>query len=108
MVSIGFLGWSLSVSYTHLYIISFEGGEAARLTSFKGGAGEPVWSPDGKKIAFSALEGDGNTCGDKDEEKSDVRVISKIRYKLNGRGFLPEGNYQIFVLDVDSGKVRCV
>ncbi|MGI6162554.1 MAG: prolyl oligopeptidase family serine peptidase [Bacillota bacterium] len=91
-----------------IYIISFEGGEAARLTSLKGGAGEPVWSPDGKKIAFSALEGNRDACGDKDEEKSDVRVISKIRYKLNGRGFLPEENYQIFVADVDSGKMSQV
>jgi dipeptidyl aminopeptidase/acylaminoacyl peptidase len=91
-----------------IYIMSLKGGEAVKVTSLKGGTGEPVWSPDGKKIAFSALPDDGSACDEKDEEKSDVRVISKIRYKLNGRGFLPEAHYQIFILDVDSGKTTQV
>ncbi len=87
-----------------IYILSLKGGEAVKVTSFKGGVGEPVWSPDGKKIAFSALEQDGQDDS-RDDEELKVKVISRIRYMLNGKGFLPKSNYQIFVLDVDSGKV---
>ena len=75
---------------TQLFLISADGGEAVQLTNRKEGVGEPVWSPDGKKIAFSALETDPEAGGENaGKDKSDVRVITRIRYKLNGRGFLP-------------------
>lgn len=100
---------------TQLFVISTEGGEAVQLTNRKDGVGEPVWSPDGKKIAFAALEpeakdGDaGDTNGKQGaEEKSDVRVITSIRYKLNGRGFLPDRKTQIYVLDVETKKLTQV
>jgi dipeptidyl aminopeptidase/acylaminoacyl peptidase len=34
-----------------------------------------------------------------------VRVLTRLRHKLDSVGFLPETNYQIFVLDVDSGEL---
>lgn len=99
---------------TQMFLISTSGGEALQLTDRKDGVGEPVWSPDGGKIAFSGIEAEpgaeaADDKSDKDAgEKSDVRVITRIRYKLNGRGFLPERRAQIFVLDVDSKKMTQV
>lgn len=93
---------------TQFYLISMEGGEAIQISYRKEGVGEPVWSPDGSKIAFSAIEIDPKADGkDKDsKEKSDVRVITKMRYKLNGRGFLPERPSQIHVLDAETGEIK--
>ena len=31
-----------------------DGGEARRLTTMENGAGEPHWSPDGKRLAFTS------------------------------------------------------
>ncbi len=89
-----------------LYVLPLEGGEAIKLTSVKGGIHDPVWSPDGKSIAFCAFDRDKQLNGNGGQYSSDVRVITTIRHKLNERGFLPKGNYQIFVLEIDSGKVK--
>ena len=48
-------------------------------------------------------EAGGENAG---KDKSDVRVITRIRYKLNGRGFLPDRRSQIYVLDVESGEIK--
>ncbi|QUL98066.1 MAG: S9 family peptidase [Candidatus Fermentithermobacillus carboniphilus] len=91
---------------TQIYLLSLDGGEAVQMTSGLSGIGDIVFSPCGEKIAFTALEG-GAESGDSssDQDKSDVRVITRIRYKLNGKGFLPEKRTQIYVLDIGSGKV---
>ena len=87
-----------------LYILSLEGGEAVKATSLEGGVSSPAWSPDGKKIAFCALGTD--KPDDEDSwDGSGVRVITRLRHKLDSVGFLPENKYQVFVLDVDSGEV---
>lgn len=87
-----------------LYILPLEGGEAAKATSIEGGVRNPTWSPDGKRIAFSALGSDGCKHSDSNN-RSGVRVITRLRHKLDSVGFLPESNYQIFVLDLESGDV---
>lgn len=41
-------------SRPQIFLLSLEGGEARQLTKFKYGAGSPKWSPDGKRLLFSA------------------------------------------------------
>lgn len=94
-----------------MFLLSMAGGESIQLTTRKDGVGEPQWSPDGTKIAFAGLEAEAGAVdedGKETGEKSDVRVINTIRYKLNGRGFLPDRRSQIFVLDVQSKSITQV
>ena len=98
-----------------IYLISTQGGEAVALTELPAGAGGPVWSPDGRTIAFGSGMNDkdlakwraakkekkdedpkaeekkdgGKEKKDGEEEhESDVRVITRAIYRFNGAGYL--------------------
>src|SRR5450759_2574105 len=83
---------------TQIYIIPMDGGEARALTDAPKGASSPVWSPDGRIIAFvstpdsssaQAKTDSAKKIGDSTQKKhvSDVRVITRAQYRWNGGGY---------------------
>lgn len=85
-----------------LHLLSLVGGEPQVLTDIPQGAGSPVWSPDGRTIAFTASANDQDLAqwawkkekekeeGAKEGEErvSDVRVITRAVFRLDGQGYL--------------------
>ena len=78
-----------------IYTLAMAGGEARAVTDIPRGANNPVWSPDGRTLAFSstakpsdlAAKPETKTEG-KDAKpaprQSDVRVITEAVYRANG------------------------
>ncbi len=90
---------------SQIYLLPMQGGEARPLTEIPKSAGSPVWSPDGKQIAFTSTtkseDFEKKKDGKEDEEKSDVRVITKAAYRMNGAGYAEPGRpSHIWTVDV--------
>jgi dipeptidyl aminopeptidase/acylaminoacyl peptidase len=71
-----------------IHLLSMRGGEARPITTLPRGASSPVWSLDGKAIAFtSSTTADDSKKPDlaaKPERKSDVKVVTRAVYRSNG------------------------
>jgi dipeptidyl aminopeptidase/acylaminoacyl peptidase len=98
-----------------LATLSLAGGEASKITDLPKGASNPVWSPEGKRVAFvsSTTQDDiqkaqrkknaakpGDTQAESEHE-SDVHVISRAVYRSNDEGYLnPKRHAHIWLLEV--------
>ena len=88
-----------------VWLLHTDGGEAIQLTDVKQGVGDFVWSPDGKQLAL-VINGELKLNSDKEEEKkeekSDVKVITRLRYKMDGIGILNDDRKHIYLFDLDT------
>ena len=107
-----------------LYVSSSEGssqiyqrwmdtGQTAKLTDLTSRPGGLSWSPDGRWIAFSTFVKDTKKPYASMPEKPEgaqwaepAKVITRLRYRFDGQGYLPEGYHQLFVIPADGGSPR--
>jgi dipeptidyl aminopeptidase/acylaminoacyl peptidase len=92
-----------------LFLLPLQGGEPRQLTSLKRGAGVPAWSPTGDRLAFSArvdIEAIVQQEGQSDEpgKPPRVKIITRVRHKADGEGFLEAVRKHLFVLDLGAHK----
>jgi dipeptidyl aminopeptidase/acylaminoacyl peptidase len=85
---------------TQIYIIPVDGGEARQLTEMEEGVETPEWDFNGKKILF--ISGVKRT----DRGESDVKVIDRLSYKFNGKGFYENIRKHLFTIQASGGKPK--
>lgn len=96
-----------------VFLLSMEGGDAAKLTSFpEGSIGALLWSPDGKNIAVSYRE----THPERTQSAAKARqesgasdppwVLDDLFYRLDGDGYFGPQRFGLYVVEVESGTHR--
>src|SRR5438093_990479 len=86
-----------------LYVMPADGGEPAKLTALEHGVSSLAWSPDGSRLAFVSAVG-GQREPDSEEEKRKsrpARVITSVKYRFNGEGFVYDRRPHVFVVSTD-------
>lgn len=88
-----------------LWVMPAEGGEPVRLTDLKNGVSAPEWSPDGTHLVFvSRVGGCQEPDSEEDRRKSKPpRIITTLKYRFNGEGFIYDRRAHLFVIAADGG-----
>ena len=89
-----------------LHVMPADGGDARQLTALQLGAGEPVWAPDSRRIAFTARLPEAGRYGIEDADgeipepaAEAPRRITRMDYRIDDVGFLRDRMQRLFVVD---------
>jgi Dipeptidyl aminopeptidases/acylaminoacyl-peptidases len=91
-----------------LWVLSTGGGEAEKLTDFKGSVEDFAWSPDSKRIVLVVHDPDPREPEKKEKEKKTVPplVINRFYFKHDVDGYLTERHSHLHLLDLASRKIE--
>lgn len=106
---IAFLSNRKDEQQAQLYLIPFDGGEARPLTDLNGVFGSFEWSPDGTNLVCEFTKKDQEELErEADEQKKKLgivaRHITRVFYKMDGIGFLPQERKHLWTIDAKTGK----
>ncbi len=90
-----------------VHVTGLAGGEPLRLTDHPLGAGAPVWSPDGTRLAYTARVPEPGRYGTEDDEgkkpaaeAEPARLVTELAYRQDNLGFSRDRRQHVFVLDL--------
>jgi Tol biopolymer transport system component/imidazolonepropionase-like amidohydrolase len=88
-----------------LYTMPIDGGDATPLTSGPAWDVQPVFSPDGSRIAFTSDRAGGDNIWTVARDGSDLKQITKESFRLlNGPAWTPDGQYLLARKHFTSGR----
>jgi len=94
-----------------IYEIPFTGGEARPLTDIQGTIDDFSWSPGGGRLVCRVRKSDPEEIErENDTQKKELGVVSRhytrVFYKLDGSGYLPQERWHIWTVDTQTGEAK--
>lgn len=94
-----------------IYCLPLVGGEARQITTIKGTIGALEWSPNGQQLVVSFRAKDQEVIArEKDEEKKKLGIVerhyTRLFYKLDGGGYLPQQRWGLILVDINGEQVE--
>ncbi|MGH2548719.1 MAG: S9 family peptidase, partial [Thermomicrobiales bacterium] len=91
-----------------LYLLSLAGGDPTQLVVHRNGFGSVAFSPDGSKLAYSAIIDPENPEGTPPEPDAPapIKHTTRADYKQDTRGYLGDKRGQVFVFDLETSEER--
>jgi dipeptidyl aminopeptidase/acylaminoacyl peptidase len=87
-----------------LWLLPRAGGEAEKVTEFKGGVEDYAWSPDGKRVVLDVEDPDPDAPAEGSEGKKEKTpkpiVIDRFQFKEDVTGYLGKTRRHLYLLDV--------
>ena len=86
-----------------VHVLELGGGEPVRLTEHPLGAGAPRWSPDSRRLAYTAMVPEQGRYGTEEGVGPDAeppRLVTRLAYRSDGLGYTLDRRPHVFVVDV--------
>ncbi|HET7678286.1 MAG TPA: hypothetical protein VFK38_10605, partial [Candidatus Limnocylindrales bacterium] len=90
-----------------VWLLPIDGGEARQVSRLRRDVTELAWSPDGRRLCLVSAVAPAREEARPDPSQpppSDIRLIDRLAYQLNGVGFVYDRPGQLWLLDVESGE----
>jgi len=83
-----------------LYVMAVSGGEAKLIADLETGVSDPKWAPDSKSVLFTSR------VWEPEEPETDVVVIKRMFYKLNGVGLFAGKRVHLFRVEIGEEPIQ--
>lgn len=80
-----------------IHVLPASGGEAWAVTAHPLGAGNPVWSPDSTRLAYTARVPEEGRYVDVEPGKEPPRRITRLKHRVDGLGYFTDRPSHVFV-----------
>lgn len=109
--TIAFLSNRADEKQFQIYLLPMTGGDARGLTAMQGEFQALQWSPDGRQLLCQFRKKDQEAIEqENDAQKKELgivfRQITRVFFKLDGSGYLPQERWHIWTIDAETGVGR--